>query len=152
MASPNVSGRRQIPLAFRSAAPRGGRHRIDIGIEKITQKDDGNHRQDQLPGPQFSLVEVEHRSQARQQVRQHFAEGKRYIEEISLLEMALPLIVIDCSEDANNNPDFVLTIDGIIEWEKKYGQIPAGSFVAMRTDWSKRWPDQDKMLNREAEG
>jgi kynurenine formamidase len=82
----------------------------------------------------------------------HFAEGKRYIEEISLLEMALPLIVIDCSEDANNNPDFVLTIDGIIEWEKKYGQIPAGSFVAMRTDWSKRWPDQEKMLNRDAEG
>ena len=29
---------------------------------------------------------------------------------------------------------------------------PAGAFVAMRTDWSKRWPDPAKMENKDANG
>jgi hypothetical protein len=35
---------------------------------------------------------------------------------------------------------------------KDHGQIPAGAFVAMRTDWSKRWPDAAKMENKDAHG
>ena len=35
---------------------------------------------------------------------------------------------------------------------KDHGQIPAGAFVAMRTDWSKRWPDTAKMENKDANG
>jgi kynurenine formamidase len=27
------------------------------------------------------------------------------------------------------------------KWEKEHGEIPSGAFVAMRTDWLKRWPD-----------
>ena len=38
------------------------------------------------------------------------------------------------------------------KWEKEHGQIPAGAFVAMRTDWSKRWPDAAKMENKDANG
>ena len=30
--------------------------------------------------------------------------------------------------------------------------IPANAFVALRTDWSKRWPDAGAMENREANG
>ena len=33
-----------------------------------------------------------------------------------------------------------------------HGQIPAGAFVAMRTDWSKRWPDAAKMENKDVNG
>ena len=38
------------------------------------------------------------------------------------------------------------------KWEKDHGQIPVGAFVAMRTDWSKRWPDGIKMENKDANG
>lgn len=82
----------------------------------------------------------------------HFAPGTRYIEEIDLKEMVLPLIVIDCSQETKKNPDYVLTKEGIIEWEKQHGKIPEGSFVAMRTDWSKRWPDQGQYINADAQG
>lgn len=82
----------------------------------------------------------------------HFAKNARYLDEIDVKEMALPLCVIDCSEKSAENNDYVLTTDDILEWEKKYGQIPEGSFVAMRTDWSKRWPDQDKSLNCDSDG
>ena len=36
--------------------------------------------------------------------------------------------------------------------EKKYGNIPEGSFVALRSDWSKRWPDGDKLSNADVLG
>jgi kynurenine formamidase len=32
------------------------------------------------------------------------------------------------------------------------GQIAASSFVALRTDWSKRWPDGAAMQNKDAKG
>ncbi len=49
-----------------------------------------------------------------------------------------PVCVIDCSEGSKTNDDFELT-PGIIEsWEKQHGRIPAGAWVFMRTDWSKR--------------
>ena len=32
------------------------------------------------------------------------------------------------------------------------GKIPRHAFVAMRTDWSKRWPDADKMANKDRQG
>ena len=33
-----------------------------------------------------------------------------------------------------------------------HGEIPASAFVAMRTDWSKRWPNTAKMENKDAHG
>jgi kynurenine formamidase len=38
------------------------------------------------------------------------------------------------------------------KWETQHGKIPAGAFVAMRTDWSERWPDTEKMTNKDGQG
>ena len=43
-------------------------------------------------------------------------------------------------------------MDDVHAWEKRHGPIPAGSFVALRTDWSQRWPDMEKMLNQDEQG
>jgi kynurenine formamidase len=82
----------------------------------------------------------------------HFAKGKRLIEGIELKEMVLPLVVIDCSEKAKENIDYELTVEDIYAWESQYGIIPEGSFVAMRTDWGKNWPDQQKCSNLDSNG
>lgn len=49
-----------------------------------------------------------------------------------------PACVIDCTEQSAANPDYLLTVEAIVEWERLHGRIPAGSWVLMRTDWSKR--------------
>jgi len=49
-----------------------------------------------------------------------------------------PACVIDCSAASTANPDFLLTVDGIKAWEAQHGRIPAGNWVFLRTDWSKR--------------
>ena len=68
----------------------------------------------------------------------HFVRGRRYLDELDLKELVLPLVVIDKSKEAAENPDFTLSVEDILEFEKEYGEIEAGSFVALRTDWSKR--------------
>jgi kynurenine formamidase len=49
-----------------------------------------------------------------------------------------PACVIDCSQGAAENEDFELTPEIIQDWEAEHGEIPAGAWVLMRTDWSRR--------------
>ena len=46
--------------------------------------------------------------------------------------------VIDCSREAATDADFLLTVDLLRQWERRHGRIAAGSWVLMRTDWSKK--------------
>ncbi len=82
----------------------------------------------------------------------HFHEGLRTLEQIPPKEMLLPLVVIDVHAKVASNPDYTLTLEDVHAWEAKHGRIPQHAFVAMRTDWSKRWPDQDAMQNLDAAG
>lgn len=82
----------------------------------------------------------------------HFVRDTRYLDQIELKELVLPLVVIDKSKEAAENHDYSLTVEDIVEFEAEHGQIEEGSFVALRTDWSKRWPDWDAFNNKDAEG
>jgi kynurenine formamidase len=82
----------------------------------------------------------------------HFHTGLRTIDQIAPSEMLLPLVVIDVHEKVARNPDYMLTMEDVRAWERRHGRIPAHSFVAMRTDWSKRWPNQAAMENVDAKG
>ena len=82
----------------------------------------------------------------------HFARGLRTVDQIELKEMILPLVVIDVHHEVAKNPDYTLTLERVKKWENDHGPVPAGSFVALRTDWSKRWPDGAAMANKDVEG
>ena len=82
----------------------------------------------------------------------HFHKGLRTVDQIELKEMILPLVCVDVHEECAKNPDYTLSVDRLKKWESDHGPIPAGAFVAMRTDWSKRWPDAAKMANKDSQG
>lgn len=82
----------------------------------------------------------------------HFVEGGRWLDEIDLKDLLLPLYVIDKSQAVAENPNYELSKEDILAFEAEYGQIEAGSFVAFRSDWSKRWPDQDAIRNLDSQG
>lgn len=82
----------------------------------------------------------------------HFKKGGRTVDQIALSEMILPLVVFDVHEEVARNPDYTLTVERIEQWEMAHGKIPAHAFVALRTDWSKRWPDGAAMQNKDAKG
>ncbi len=82
----------------------------------------------------------------------HFIKGLRTLDQIDVKEMILPLVVIDIHAKAENDPDYTVKQADLDAWESRHGRIPAGCFVALRTDWSKRWPDDTKMQNEDGAG
>jgi kynurenine formamidase len=82
----------------------------------------------------------------------HFVREQRYLEDLELKELVLPLVIIDKSKEASINNDFTLSVEDIHSFEKEHGEIESGSFVALRTDWSKRWPDHELFNNKDEEG
>lgn len=82
----------------------------------------------------------------------HFAKGMRTVDQISVKEMIMPLVVIDVHKKVARDPDYAITMEDIRDWEKRHGHIPEGAFVAMRTDWCRRWPDTEAMQNKDANG
>ena len=82
----------------------------------------------------------------------HFVRDTRYLEELELKELVLPLVVIDKSKEATEDNNYTLTKEDIISFEEEHGEIEEGTFVALRTDWSKRWPDVEAFNNKDKEG
>ncbi|WP_322008702.1 cyclase family protein [Paraburkholderia sp. J12] len=82
----------------------------------------------------------------------HFIAGKRYLDEIPVTEMVLPLAVVDIRDQVMRNPDYCLSMEDVWDWEARHGTIPAGAFVAKCSGWSSRWPDKARMMNCDAQG
>jgi kynurenine formamidase len=62
-----------------------------------------------------------------------------------------PACVIDLIKEVEADPDFLLTPDRIERWEQQYGRIPRGSWVLLRTGWSRR-SSPSAFLNVAADG
>jgi kynurenine formamidase len=85
----------------------------------------------------------------------HWVTGKDYprgsTDTIPAERFIAPACVIDVSKEAAKDHDFLLTVEHVKAWESKYGTIEAGSWVLMRTDWSKR-TDPQAFLNMHDDG
>jgi len=62
-----------------------------------------------------------------------------------------PACVIDVSADVAKDPNYLLTPVGVQKWEVRHGRIPAGAWVLLRTDWSKR-TDPKAYINAKENG
>ena len=82
----------------------------------------------------------------------HFHDGLKTVDQIDPKEFLLRLVVLDVHDKVAKNPDYVVTLGDVKRWEAQHGAIPAGAFVALRTDWSKRWPDMASMQNLDTHG
>jgi len=58
-----------------------------------------------------------------------------------------PAAVIDATAEVAANPDFVVTRQTILDWEKANGPLPAKSWVILRSGWSSRAQDAKAFLN-----
>lgn len=81
----------------------------------------------------------------------HFVKDRALSEEFGVESLVFPLCVIDISDKAADT-EYAVTVDDIKAWEAEYGAIPEGAFVALRTDWYKKWPDMDAICGLDAEG
>ncbi|PJF40268.1 MAG: cyclase family protein [Chloroflexi bacterium] len=62
-----------------------------------------------------------------------------------------PACVIDVSQEVAQYEDFLLTREHVLAWEGEHGKIQPGSWLLLRTDWSKRTAAKE-FLNAHEDG
>jgi kynurenine formamidase len=82
----------------------------------------------------------------------HFFEGEATAEQLDAANFIAPLVVVDISARAAEDPDAALTVEDLQAWEAEYGEIPAGAFVAMNSGWSDKIDDAEAFVNLDADG
>ena len=133
----------QLPPDFAKNTPK-------VEIHKISEYD--------ADGPFFAwnwLVLGEH-SGTHFDAPHHWVTGKDhadgFTDTLDVQRLIAPLNVIDCARQCADDPDFLLTADGVRAWESEHGDIGAGEWVVMRSDWDKRAHDEALFLNADDSG
>ena len=71
----------------------------------------------------------------------HFGKGRQELHEIPPERLIGPGVVINVKEKARDNPNYEVSMEDLIEYEEKYGQIPPNAVVMMNSGWSRYYPD-----------
>ncbi len=71
----------------------------------------------------------------------HMVEGAQSVDQIDADRLVRPLVVIDIGEACAGQPDAVLTLEQIRDFESRHGRIPDGAAVFLRTGWEEFYAD-----------
>lgn len=82
----------------------------------------------------------------------HFAADGFPTDGIPLKNLIAPAVVIDVSEQAAADRDYLLSAADVRAFENRHGRIAPGTIVLLRTDWSRRWPDAGSYLGDDTPG
>ena len=66
----------------------------------------------------------------------HFIKGAPLSDAFGVKDAVFPLCVVDITEKVKADCHYAATAQDIMDYEAKYGPIPDGAFVALRTDWA----------------
>ena len=63
-----------------------------------------------------------------------------------------PAIAIDIRDQSLANPDYSLTIDDILNWERQHKLIEPGNLVLLYTGWQAKWDNERAFFNQDDRG
>jgi kynurenine formamidase len=84
----------------------------------------------------------------------HWATGKdrEDVTQVPVRRLIASAAVLDFSAEAAADPDFLLEVDHIRDWEAAHGPLPDGGWLLYRTGWDARSQDQAAFLNADETG
>jgi len=82
----------------------------------------------------------------------HFAEGANANDEIPLTRLIARGVMIDVSERALANRDYLVSIEDFTTWEMAHGTIPDDAIVLLRTGYGAYWPDKESYMGTAERG
>lgn len=82
----------------------------------------------------------------------HFVANGGSADRIAVDRLIAPLAVVSIQARAAKDADAMVAVDDLLAWEKRYGRLPAGAFVAMHSGWEAHIGNADRFLNRDARG
>jgi kynurenine formamidase len=74
------------------------------------------------------------------------------VSEVPVTSLIAAAAVLDFSEQAAADPDFLLEPSHIRQWEAQHGPLPAGGWLLYRTGWDARSGSQEAFLNASETG
>jgi kynurenine formamidase len=82
----------------------------------------------------------------------HFSENGATADKIVVGELVVPLAVVDVRKQAEKEPDYLMGIEDVLVWEKRFGKLPNNCCVAMMSGWSKHVGDAAKYTGKDSSG
>ncbi|PTX43693.1 kynurenine formamidase [Christiangramia gaetbulicola] len=82
----------------------------------------------------------------------HFAENKQTVDQIPLENLIGTGVKIDVSAKALKNPDYLISIEDLKNWESEHSEIPQQSIILLYTGYGKYYPDAKKYLGTDERG
>ena len=82
----------------------------------------------------------------------HFAQGKQSADQVPLENLTGGAVVIDVSEKALKNRDYLVSIKDVKDWEAKNDSIVQGSIVLFHTGYGQYYPDAKKYFGTDEKG
>jgi kynurenine formamidase len=84
----------------------------------------------------------------------HWVTGRdgRDVSQVPPADLIGPAAVLDFTAEAADDPDFLLEVEHIKQWEDRYGPLPPGGWLLYRTGWDARSGDQAEFLNADDTG
>jgi len=76
----------------------------------------------------------------------HWVTGKdgADVSQVPVSRLIAPAVVLDFAAEAAKEPDFLLEIDYVRQWEAEHGELPAGGWLLFRTGCPREpAPDRD---------
>jgi kynurenine formamidase len=84
----------------------------------------------------------------------HWITGKdgEDVSQVPPAKLVAPAAVLDFSEQAAADPDFLLQVEHVQDWESAHGALPDDGWLLYRTGWDARSGDQADFLNANETG
>jgi kynurenine formamidase len=82
----------------------------------------------------------------------HFARGKFTTDQIPLEQLTGPAVVVDVTAGSQANPDYLVDVAALEDWQREHGAIEPGTIVLLRTGWGTRWPNRLSYLGTDSMG
>src|SRR6266568_1126611 len=79
----------------------------------------------------------------------HWVTGRQFddVAQIPVTRLIAPAAVLDFSDQAAADPDFLLEVEHVRKWESENGPLPDGGWLFYRTGWDARSHGQEEFLN-----
>ncbi|MBB2940323.1 kynurenine formamidase [Actinoplanes lutulentus] len=130
----------QLPPPFANTIP--------FRLEEISRYDDRG------PGWYWNDIHTGEHTGTHFDAPVHWATGRdgEDVSQVPAQRLIAPAAVIDVSQEATKNPDFLLEVEHVRAWEGEHGPLPVGGWLLLRTGWDARSGDQEAFLNANETG
>ncbi|WP_143959786.1 cyclase family protein [Litoribacter populi] len=82
----------------------------------------------------------------------HFAEGQKSVEELTLEELTGSAVVVDVSQKAMQDRDYLISKEDIEGWEEENGKLPEDIILLIRTGYGQYYPNAKQYFGTELKG